>query len=151
MQKKIKNRKPIHCHGDSIALCISISVKTPRRGCVHWWCKTDPPENCHLNVKIMPKLDLFPKTYKKNVIFLWFFKWQVFGNFWHWNGNFPEGQMQGIGTCAIKNLALTFCPNPAYSPEVRLKLASNQSDWPVNGQIWDVLRTVFRVFGLVKP
>ena len=26
----------------------------------------------------------------------------------------PEGQMQGIGTCAIKNLALTFCPNPAY-------------------------------------
>ena len=53
----------------------------------------DPPENCHLNVKKLPKNWHF-KNDKKIVFFVFFFKMSSFLQFfWHSNGNFPEGQV----------------------------------------------------------
>ena len=55
-----------------------------------WWPKleADPPENCHLNVKKLPKIVISSKICR------WQFKKRQFlATFWHSIGSFPEGQL----------------------------------------------------------
>jgi len=59
----------------------------------------DPPENCHLNIKKLPK----------NCPFFWQFFWKngkFWAIFWHSNGNFPDGQ---ILSTDVLNLTATVC------------------------------------------
>ena len=65
----------------------------------------DPPENCHLTVKKLPKFSFFSK---KLPMAIFLKKMKIFGNFfrknvkflaifWQSNGNFPEGQVTSKG------------------------------------------------------
>ena len=51
-------------------------------------CGSDPPENCHLTIKKLPKSSflIFGNFFGKNVKFLAILR--------HSNGNFPEGQLE---------------------------------------------------------
>ena len=83
------------------------------------WCQADPPQNCHLNVKKLPKTCLFFKLPKiiiffktiangnfceKMIIFgKFFFKCQVFGNFLTFNWQFSGGSGWGKIIFLIKS------------------------------------------------
>ena len=99
------------------------------------WFWSDPQENCHLTVKKLPKTwHFFQKKIAKNCHFFcqWQFCWKndnfwqfffekkvkFLANFWHSNGNFPDGQVSGL----VQNW---------------FRLAPNQTFF-----IWDFLRSL---------
>ena len=73
---------------------------------------SDPPENCHLNVKICQDLTFFFNCQKQHFLVekkrhcLAFFKWQVFGNFltfkWQFSGGSASNLMERHDTDNVK-------------------------------------------------
>ena len=133
--------------------CKSSSTKKKEKICN---IQPDPPENCHLTVKKLPKTWHFFKKIAK--IFHFFQKncqWKFFSKklkflaiFWHSNGNFPEGQLLTELVSQMSHLDKTE-PDRQQMWQIWNFLTPSVSRFCQIWQMYKFLRSVVSTFGLV--